>query len=95
MLPSDAREDAMSTEHEDGGSSGIRTFAAGLMIGALLGAGVALLFAPQSGEETRRVISRRARRLAEDAREQYDEAKHRLRRARERRRRDQGEVSAG
>src|SRR3954471_17157050 len=31
--------------------------------GALLGAGVALLFAPQSGEETRRMIKNRGRRL--------------------------------
>jgi gas vesicle protein len=31
--------------------------------GALLGAGVALLFAPQSGEETRRLIKNRGRRL--------------------------------
>lgn len=95
MLASDAREDAMESEEVHGGSSGIRTFAAGLIIGALVGAGVALLFAPQSGEETRRTITRRARRLAEDARERYDDAKHQLRRARERRRREHDEPSAG
>ena len=33
-----------------------------LLIGVLIGAGVALLFAPRSGEETRTDISRRARR---------------------------------
>jgi gas vesicle protein len=32
------------------------------IIGLALGAGVALLLAPQSGEETRRVVARRARR---------------------------------
>src|SRR3984893_9848592 len=37
-----------------------------LLLGLALGAGVALLFAPQSGEETRRGIARRARR-AQDA----------------------------
>ncbi|HMG70232.1 MAG TPA: YtxH domain-containing protein [Gemmatimonadaceae bacterium] len=36
------------------------------LIGLALGAGVAILLAPQSGEETRRIIARRARR-AQDA----------------------------
>ncbi len=43
-------------------SPGIGSF----LIGIALGAGVALLLAPQSGEETRREIARRARR-AQDA----------------------------
>jgi len=38
-----------------------------LIIGLALGAGVALLLAPRSGEETRRVIARRARRAQEAA----------------------------
>lgn len=42
--------------------------AAALVAGALLGAGVALLFAPQSGERTRRDI----RRAAEKARNKVD-----------------------
>ena len=37
------------------------------LIGIALGAGVALLLAPQSGEETRRSIARRARRAQEAA----------------------------
>ncbi len=37
------------------------------LIGIALGAGVALLLAPQSGEETRRGIARRARRAQEAA----------------------------
>ena len=37
------------------------------IIGLALGVGVALLLAPQSGEETRRVIARRARRAQEAA----------------------------
>ncbi len=80
---------------KEGGSSGIRTFGAGLLIGALVGAGIALLVAPSSGEETRRMISRRARRLAEDARDRYEEARHRLHRAHERRRKEHDEASAG
>jgi len=79
----------------EGGSSGARTFVAGLLIGALVGAGIALLVAPSSGEETRRMISRRARRLAADARDRYDEARHELRQARERRRREHDDASAG
>ena len=44
------------------GGAGVGSF----IIGLALGAGVALLLAPQSGEETRRGIARRARR-AQDA----------------------------
>ena len=36
--------------------------AGNLLLGVLIGAGVALLFAPRTGEETRSDISRRARR---------------------------------
>jgi len=38
-----------------------------LLLGLALGAGIALLLAPQSGEETRRVIAKRARRAQEVA----------------------------
>jgi gas vesicle protein len=41
--------------------------------GALIGAGVALLFAPQSGEETRRLIKSRGRRLWAAAEEKASE----------------------
>lgn len=49
-------------ERHDGGG-GIGSF----IIGIALGAGVALLLAPQSGEETRRAVARRARRAQEAA----------------------------
>jgi gas vesicle protein len=39
----------------------------GMIIGAVIGAGAALLFAPQAGWETRRVISRRARSMGSGA----------------------------
>jgi gas vesicle protein len=39
------------------------------IVGLALGAGVALLLAPQSGEETRRTLARRARRAQEAAQE--------------------------
>ncbi|MSR35263.1 MAG: YtxH domain-containing protein [Gemmatimonadetes bacterium] len=46
-----------------GGGSSIGSF----VLGALVGAGVALLFAPQSGEETQEQIRRRARKLRAQA----------------------------
>jgi len=61
-----------------------RSFAAGLVLGALIGAGVTLLFAPQSGEETRRLIRRRAKRFARDARDRYEDLKDRARDVRDR-----------
>ena len=39
------------------------------LIGLAVGAGIALLYAPQSGAETRRIIRRKARRAAEHATE--------------------------
>ena len=65
------------SDHDTG-----KGFAAGLLLGALIGAGVALLFAPQSGEDTRRMIRRRARRLTADARDRYDDLKDKVRKAR-------------
>jgi gas vesicle protein len=53
---------------ERGGGTGIGP----LLLGLALGAGVALLFAPQSGEETRRAVARRARR-AQDAAQDFVE----------------------
>jgi len=78
----------------EGGSGKARTFAAGLILGALVGAGLALLLAPQSGADTRRDLARRARLLRDEARERYDEAKRRLRRAREHRQHARDEATA-
>lgn len=71
-----------------------RTFLAGLAIGALVGAGVALLFAPQSGEETRHAVSRKAKRLARDARDRYDVMREKVRRARRERHEEADEAGA-
>jgi hypothetical protein len=45
----------------------------GLVLGVLVGVGVALLYAPQSGDETRAEIRRNARRLRERAGEAWDD----------------------
>ncbi len=45
----------------------------GFLFGLLVGAGAALLFAPQSGEETRRVIKDRSRQLRDDAQSKAEE----------------------
>ena len=65
---------------------GATMFVAGVMLGALLGAGVALLIAPQRGEATRRKIGSGWRNIRDDAAEQLgewkDEARRELRRRR-------------
>jgi gas vesicle protein len=75
--------EADDAEDEEGHEQrSVRTFLAGLALGALVGAGVALLFAPQSGSDTRRAVSRRATHLAREARDRYDDVKDKLRRER-------------
>jgi gas vesicle protein len=68
---------------QDGGST-----AKWFVLGALVGAGLGLLFAPQSGERTRRDITRRANKLRRDAEERFeevvDEVETRGRKAKER-----------
>jgi len=63
--PYDLRQPYVIVEKRE---PGIGTF----LIGIALGAGVALLLAPQSGEETRRGLARRARR-AQDAAQDFVE----------------------
>ena len=56
-----AEEPYVIVERHEGGGAGA------LILGLAIGAGVALLLAPQTGEETRRAIARRARRAQEAA----------------------------
>jgi hypothetical protein len=59
-------------------SDGVRSasiFGAGLALGALLGAGAALLFAPQSGEDTRELIADRAQRLGGRVSDRLDDVR--------------------
>ena len=52
-------------------------FVAGFMVGVLAGAGLALLFAPQSGEETRQKISDQGFELKGQAQEMSGKARDR------------------
>lgn len=59
----------------------IGMFVAGAAFGALVGAGVALMYAPQSGRRTRGRIRRGAEDLAERAEEKVDHVREDARRA--------------
>ncbi|HSR43351.1 MAG TPA: YtxH domain-containing protein, partial [Longimicrobiales bacterium] len=64
----DQDEPYIVIERDSGGSLGA------FVLGALVGAGVALLFAPQSGEETQEELRSRARELRGAAEERVREA---------------------
>jgi len=91
--PPVSTDDVFDESAEDSGvdtAGGGRTaaaFAGGLALGLALGAGVALLFAPQAGSETRVVLRNKVRRLGHDATDQFDELRHELRAAARRSRR--------
>lgn len=70
----------------------IGLFAAGIAVGAVLGAAVALLMAPASGEDTRHSISRRVGRLRGDD-DLWDELAEELERAAAEREEKAGEVA--
>jgi hypothetical protein len=72
-------------EERDWRGTGILSL--GIIAGALVGAGVALLLAPQSGEETREQIADRARRLGSRADASWEDLRDELRRLRRRSRR--------
>jgi gas vesicle protein len=55
----------------------------GFFVGALVGAGLALLLAPASGGETRRRLTDTARRFGETAKEKMEDVKHHAERAAE------------
>lgn len=63
------RDDREITVVESDGSAGVKWF----LFGAVLGAGLGLLFAPQSGERTRRDIGTRARQLKDEAADRFED----------------------
>lgn len=70
--------------------SRVAAFGAGVAVGALLGAGLALLLAPQSGKATRAMITTGARRLPARARDSWEDLGDELRTALRRRRKTIG-----
>jgi hypothetical protein len=56
-------------------------FAAGIALGVVVGASVALLLAPQAGADTRLALARRSRRLGKRGRDVWDDLGFELRRA--------------
>lgn len=67
----------MRVEDPNGRDSG-STFLVGFIAGSMLGAGLALLFAPRAGDETRREVAERAQRVREKAREGIGSASERV-----------------
>ena len=65
----------MTDTRQDSAGSPDFTPIIGFALGALVGAGVALLLAPASGERTRRRLGNAARRMSRDARHTIDEAR--------------------
>lgn len=62
------------TNDRNGGA----TFLIGFIAGSMLGAGLALLFAPKAGEETRREVAEQAQRAKDKAREGLGSASDRV-----------------
>lgn len=85
------REPGSELVQPGGSDRGMAGFMAGVLFGAFLGAGFALLFAPDRGEKTRGRLRRRMRTLQEDAREGIDRAGSRTK---EELRRRQGRIRA-
>ncbi len=54
-------------------STQVMNFVSGLMLGAVIGAGVALLTAPQSGRKTRKKLRRRAVDVRSTASDRFDD----------------------
>ena len=59
----------MEYDHE----TQVINFISGLLLGAVIGAGVALLAAPQSGRRTRRRIKKTALTLGDSATDRFDD----------------------
>ena len=72
------QEVEMSDDDYEGGSAG--SFLAGAVIGALAGLAIGMLYAPQSGERTRRKLRKRLDEFKEDASDRADELSRRARR---------------
>ena len=68
----------MSHDDDAHGRDSGSTFLIGFIAGSMLGAGLALLFAPKPGDETRREVAERAQRVRDKAREGLGTASDRV-----------------
>ncbi len=78
--PEEPDEELTEELDEDRGGGGALGFLAGFALGALLGAGAALLFAPERGTVTRRRLRRRLRDLGAETADRVGELRHRAER---------------
>jgi gas vesicle protein len=69
----DEGDEVVETTESGTGRSGTLSFMAGLVLGALVGAGVALLMAPERGSVTRRRLKKFVSRVRNDAKEQIED----------------------
>jgi len=67
----------------DGGGGGVAGFVTGLAVGILAGVGLAMILAPQSGEDTRDLLVAKAREAGERARDTAGDAGDLLARGRQ------------
>jgi hypothetical protein len=102
LKPSADRQQAWPTPASGSQARQTAIFAAGVVVGLAVGAGVALLFAPESGAYTRRALVRRGRRVTMRGRNAWDDLRDELRaavrnrkRAWRRRRAERQEAAAG
>ena len=61
------------TDLADNGNSNVGGVLVAFMAGIVVGAGVALLYAPQSGKETRKMLAKKAGEFKDDAEEIMDD----------------------
>ncbi|HXV86053.1 MAG TPA: YtxH domain-containing protein [Gemmatimonadales bacterium] len=80
-----ADDDMLPEDHR--GASGMVGFVSGLVLGALIGAGIALLVAPERGAVVRRRLKRRWRQARAETRRGVDRFKRDVEREAARRRR--------
>jgi gas vesicle protein len=71
------------TEKNDNNGSPVSSYLTAVAIGAAVGAGVALLYAPRSGKETRKLLKRRAGQWKDKASDAIEGAKETIQHAKE------------